>query len=368
MRERCRHVEVAGRRFLVRCVRGVPTRWNEERELLDAGVPLPLCHRAAWLDLSPRAPWLLSARDEHGRCAAVVAFTTTATRAMPGHVVLRAERVGVLRDARAVTAVLAAAARLARARRNILRIEIATFSFDASERRAVTSALAEHGYVRARERRFYRKTARVDLRETESDLLASFHPTARRHIRAVSRHPVTVRPFTDPVLAGRVEALARAARERTGGLAIDRPFDALLRLSALRPDLVHFVGLFRSEELLAFASAHAHGDYATYADAGSARRADIKLPLGYAPAWELMLWAKRQGLHHFDFGGITDACDRLRGISDFKRYFRGEELDVSEEWVFEPHRVRAAVANTLTAAATWWRMRSLPPAERRTAE
>ena len=67
-------------------------------------------------------------------------------------------------------------------------------------------------------------------------------------------------------------------------------------------------------------------------------------------------WAKSQGVTWFDFGGITvgtqgDPDDPLGGISDFKRYFSRDVVEVGEERVFEPRRLRAGLARGIGTGA-----------------
>jgi hypothetical protein len=356
-----RTITVDDKPFEVRLARGLDARWERvERELTEVGLPLPLAYRSAWLARMPQTPWLLHASDDRG-AACAIALAESRTRAMPGHRVLRAERVGVARSHEALRAALLGLTALVSSQPSVLRVELATFSFDPDERASLRSLLPAVGFSRCREPRVYERTTRVDLDGDEQAVLARFHATARRHLRAVDRHPVELRTITEPEHAAELESLTNLARERTGGRPVERPWRELLELSRRHPELLRFVGLFRdSGELLAFASGHAQGDHVTYADAGSARPSDIKLPLGYGPAWELMRWARSLGMRWFDFGGIAASSreGRLGGINDFKRYFRGEETDVADEWAFEPHPMRAALANTLSAAASWWRERS----------
>ncbi len=120
------------------------------------------------------------------------------------------------------------------------------------------------------------------------------------------------------------------------------------------PDLARLVGLFQSgvsgpNALLAFALCFFHGDHAQYVTAASTRESSLKIPLAYGVAWDLLCWAKSEGATWFDFGGITDgtqgdSADLLGGISDFKRYFSKNVVEVGEEWVLEPRRVRAGLA------------------------
>jgi lipid II:glycine glycyltransferase (peptidoglycan interpeptide bridge formation enzyme) len=108
---------------------------------------------------------------------------------------------------------------------------------------------------------------------------------------------------------------------------------------------------------VAFALGFGHGDHGEYHLAGSMRAPDLKIPLAYPLLWDLVIWARRMGSTWFDFGGVTPARlgddDELGGISDFKRYFSTTCVVVGEEWVLEPRRARAELANVVSAGAAW---------------
>lgn len=343
-------------------------RWSKcECDLQDAGVTLPLVHRQLWAQTIGSRHWLVSAADRTGTCRAAIAVETRPTRAMPGHVVLRSERVGATNAPwPALRAALVGLRKLAAERPRVLRLEVALFARDAARRAALGKELEALGCCRAVAAQSYVTTSTIDLTPTEEELLASFHGTARRHIRAVAKRPVTLRPIEDERLAPAMHALIVETRRRTGGAVPHRPIDAWIELARRRPEWLRIMGVFADEddELVAFSCGQLHGDHVVYSDAASVRRDALKLPLGYAPAWELMRWGKSVGARWFDFGGITegshhDAEDALGGISDFKRYFKGAIEQVGEEWYVDARPRRALVARAVHEAATTLRgMRS----------
>lgn len=348
---RPRPISVEGRRF--------DLRFDDdaiERDLAAREVGLPLGHRAAWREADLARGWLVSAR-EAGAPAAAIFVERRPTRALPLHFVARAERVGAAVSLPGLLAALSAAAEAAIRANDVLRLEIATFHRDPAVRAALGDHLAALGFVRSEAMQSYRDTAAVDLGPREDALFAGFHRTARRHIRAVDKNPVAL-ATVEPRHAAAVEALVRETRARTGGHYTHKPWARLIAFGRDNPSLMRWTGLFHetSGELLAFASGHLHGDHATYADAGSTRRDDVKLPMGYGLVWDLMRWAKREGASWFDFGGITegshgDGRDPVGGISDFKRYFQGEQLEVGDEWILEPRPLRAKLAGMISTVA-----------------
>src|SRR5262249_21456661 len=64
-----------------------------EQDLLAAGVPLALPHRSAWArSQRPADSWFLAVRDDSGTCRGGFAVGVHRSRALPGHLVLRADR------------------------------------------------------------------------------------------------------------------------------------------------------------------------------------------------------------------------------------------------------------------------------------
>jgi hypothetical protein len=339
--------------------------WQRCEEALDrSGITLPLPHRRAWATAIDTGMCLLSVEDEHGTCLAAFAVDRRPTRAMPGHFVLRADRIGASNANPAlVRAGLFGLHALARKESRIIRVEVGLFSRDASTREELRTELVKLGGVRG-EDRAYTTTSAIDLAPAENAILAGFHATARRHIRAVSNKPVRIELIRDEALAPAMRALIAETRARTGGGVPQRPVEAWIALARRHPELLRIVGIFALDggELLAFACGHNHGDHVVYSDAASLRRHHFKVPLGYAPVWELMRWGKRVGSRWFDFGGITDgshddAVDPLGGISDFKRYFRGAIEEVGEEWCFDLRPGRAWIARAAQRAADALRRR-----------
>ena len=121
------------------------------------------------------------------------------------------------------------------------------------------------------------------------------------------------------------------------------------------------VGLFHEDNaehsgLLAFAWGCVNGNCVQYTAAASTRRYGLRIPLGYALAWDLITWGKDQGAEFFDFGGITggtygDRDDPLGGASDFKRYFTTKKVHVGSEWIYEPRPALAKIGDVLSAIA-----------------
>jgi lipid II:glycine glycyltransferase (peptidoglycan interpeptide bridge formation enzyme) len=204
----------------------------------------------------------------------------------------------------------------------------------------------------------YSQTLAMDLVPSEEELFAKLHSTARRHIRAPGKKGLVLRPVTDPALGDRLESIFNETFRRTGTVPEQRPWEAIIKLSAAEPTRSRVVGIFDDavptpDGLIAFAWGCAQGRYATYEAGASVRRPDLgNTPLSYAPLWDLITWARRDtGSTQFDLGGITSGGpnDPRHGISEFKRYFSDNIVQVAEEWTMEPAPLRASLARAISS-------------------
>lgn len=350
--------------YLVELLEEVAQCEQFENALRPSGITLPFSYRSAWLETQPSTKFLFFAiHDLTGRAVYGFAVVIRPTRALPGHVTWLVERFGP-QDEKSGEAGLHAMTEYARRQSRLLRIHLETFSRDADLRHRIGDTATMLGFRKCDNMRMYTKTIAIDLRPDEEAILASLHSTARRHIRALGKNPVSLRPVTNGACAPRLAELLHETMARTGGHSETHDWTAIINLSNRHPQLSRLVGLFREdsespEALLAFAWGRYHGDHVDYAVAASTRAVDIKMPLAYAIAWDLICWAKKNGATWFDFAGITAgshaSADRLGGISDFKRYFSEQVVVVGEEWVFEPHPIRAWLASAVSAGAAWVR-------------
>lgn len=341
---------------------GDDARQTCERDLIVGGVPLPLMHRLAWQSVQPAtATWFIAVREDEGRCRFGASVQVARSRALPGHLLLRVERLDPAIDFDASAVALGALTEAARRRwPRVLRASVELYSRDADARKAVAALLRELGFRRADQARMYRRTAIVDLNGSEDDIFARLHKTARRNVRAVTKGGVEVRAIVDRGLGPRMDALIRDAFARTGGMYHRQNWEAIIDLSAREPDLSHVAGLFRTgvegpESLLAFEWACMHGDHAQSLAAGSTRPQDTRVALAYALVWDVIRWARARGARYLDFGGLTAGTlgsgDRLGGISDFKRSFGASAVEVGDEWTLEPHQLAARLAAGVNRAA-----------------
>jgi hypothetical protein len=349
--------------FEVSLLRGLSAeRKGWERDLLSSGGALPLPHRSAWASVqhSTDDGWFITVSDSEGRRCGAAALQVAPSRALPGHLILRCERFGPGVPPGAQRAALQALVALARRHRRVLRLHVETFAFDAAERAALEGHAHDLGFARVRPARSYEHTLLVSLAGDEESIFASLHRTARRHVRAADKNPVTVAPVSDPAFFDRLDELSRETYARTGGSYDPPDWGRIVALSAEEPSASRLVGLYRTDiagpaSLLAFAWGCGHGDHVHYSRAASTRDTDLRMPLMYPIVWDLICWAKQNGCRYFDFGGITvgshESDDPLGGISDFKRYFSERAEQVGAEWSFEPRAIQARAARLVSSAS-----------------
>lgn len=334
---------------------GNPEWARLEGEVLSSGAPVPLPSREAWFRLFRRDARLVTAHDSSGRAVAALGMERAPTRALPGHVLLRAEHAGAALAGPSGAALIDGVRALADRESRVLRLNIEVVLRTPEEHRIVAERMRAAGFHALEHLRQYRDTLVIDLAGSEEALLASFSATTRRDLRGWAERPVEMRPIEDTRYGDRLNVIARETFGRTGGAFVPRPWAERIALCKELPNASRLVGLFRTgredpDALLAYAWGCAHGDHAHYDDAGSTRVDDIKVSMMYPLMWDLIRWAKQQGCSWFDMGGAVpaDAEDDPRlGISDFKRRFSKEMLAVGAEWEFEPHPGRARIARGL---------------------
>lgn len=334
-----------------------------EHGLLDAGLALPLPHRSVWAAAHPdRQSWFLAVRDPAGRPAAGCALEVSTSRALPGHRVLRVEKFGPALTAAARMALIRALAQVARGERRVLRIHLEVCARDSRVRDQVAETARACGFRRQRVPRMYTDTIVVDLTPDEEAMSAALGQKTRRNIRQVTKQEFAVRPIVDPAAAPRMRELLLETMSRTGGGAEHEDWEAIVTLAATHPTIARVVGTMRTDvadraALVAFSWARSHGDHIEVCATASTRLPGSRVGLTYPLVWDLMCWGAGIGATWMDLGGVTvgghGSADPLGGISDFKRSFSKTEVRVGDEWVLEPSRGRALLANLVGGAWSW---------------
>lgn len=334
-----------------------PERMLWEWRVLSRGMHLPMADHAEWARVTGLPIWFLGVEGADRECLGGCAIQVHPSRALPGYRILRVERFGGSVESAAWDATVSALATVGTRTPRVLRLHVELLSLDPARLTALSQGARRAGLLPSPHPRCYGATALVDLSPEISEVFEGFHKTARQNIRAVVKHPVQVRHIDDVRLAPRMDELLRETLARTGGDYETLPWPEILEFSRVRPDRSRVVGLFRTDQLnpdqlLAYAWGQFHGDHVQYATAASTRSTELKVSMAYPLAWDLIQWARQQGAQYFDFGGLSEGShgskDPLGGISDFKRYFKGEPALVGEEWMLEPNRLAASIARAET--------------------
>ena len=328
-----------------------------QTELAERGVHLSFGSQHATQRLSEYSSSLFFAvLDADNRCVGGFAMQSR-NAPLPGHLVMRAEQFGDSIPQEAAPSVLDFLRSWLGTQKKVLRASIDVFSFDDARRSRFAQLLMQRHFHRAKHVNGYVETLVLDLAPAEADLFGKLHHSARRKIRQIDKHALELRTIDDPMYAGRMNRLLLETFSRTGGDIESRNWEERIRLSNEHPDVSRIVGLFRTEaegpnSLLAYAWGCRSGDAVFYSEAASTRETgEQKIALAYGVMWDLIRWAKRTGARVFDFGGVTRGShgedDSLGGISDFKRYFSQQIVEVRDEWILDDHTIRARVAGAL---------------------
>ena len=284
------------------------------------------------------------------------------SRALPGHRRLRVARFGGSDIAAADAALLKWVAEYGRRDLRCLALTVELFDRDAKRRARLASTLANLGFEKVKRLRTYQTTLALDLTPTAEELFARLTGDTRRSIRAPLKHKLELRPIEDIAFADRIAGMVAHTFARTGGTPPQLPWKKIIDVSARQPALSRISGVFDPhvpgpDSLVSFAWGVTRGEYTTYEAGATVRRKDLgSTSLGYAPLWDLVVWARANATSWFDFGGVTaghhaSANDPVGGISAFKRSFCQNVVDVGEEWVLHPHPLRSAIASVLGSAA-----------------
>ncbi len=361
------HSLAAGQGFRVSSVRD-SERARAEQAIADAGLPLPLTDLAVWHRVGPGPSSVLCLiHDDTNRLCGAFAVQRYASNALPLHSILRVEHLGESVPEGAEPAVAMALRQMARRARRVLRVVVELHDRDAARRARIGSALASAGFSRRPDVRMYEHTLAIDLTLDEPALLSTFSSRARREWRRAEKFPLSIVELDGTSQVPVLDALLAETFERTGGVAPVQNWPRIAAVSQAVPTRLRQFGVMLAEEgseprLVAFARVIRHGTFAVYETAASTRLADRRIPMMYPIIWAILRWARETGVTWFDFGGVTTGMadtsdDPVGGISEFKRNFGGEVVQVGEDWSFDAAPVRDRLAGSLSRAVAAIRRR-----------
>ena len=336
------------------CV-GDPQRLSVESALRARAFYLPVEHTVQWLAGRAESS-ILAVFSERGDLVGAVPITVLRPRSMPGHVRLRAEKLGACLPVDQVGAAVEAIVGAAVARPRTLDVTIESYSRDPAVHLALENSARKLGFASGSNPHSYDRTIIVDLARSEDQLFASLHHSVRRAIRHIGRDGHLVRPVA-PQLAARVDALHRETMLRTGGHYRHVDWAKNLEFSLANPTQSRISGLFvgggqTDTELVSVRWCFAEGERMRDCFGASTRRAG--LPLMHAVIWDQMRWGQGVGAAWFDFGGIPARHNRigdsLDSIADFKRKFSQREETIGRAVTKVLRPVRSALMSAIGRA------------------
>jgi hypothetical protein len=331
-----------------------------EAQARNHGLYLPACQTPRWAQIHGSSDFVLMASmNAKGIPEQLTGVAVLPSRALARHGIYRVERLAA-GSADHDEALFRALVATVTSNKRCLRLVVELFERADDARMRMADTLSALGFRRVSEPRMYERTVALDVGPSVDATFAGLDKTARRHIRAPAKRGFEVRPVTDVALASRVEAIVAETFNRTGGAYRPLPWDAIIEWSIKAPSVSRIVGLFDGADasaagLIAVAWGCNHGSHVTYEVGAGTRKPELgSMPVSYAPLWHLIEWAHGlPGVSWFDLGGATTGRDDdpLRGNLEFKRYFSERIIDVAQEWHFEPHPTRAAVAAIMSRGA-----------------
>ncbi len=184
----------------------------------------------------------------------------------------------------------------------------------------------------------FRNTITLDLTRSTDDLLAAMNQTTRRKIRIAEREGVTVRAGTLddlPVLYD----LYRVTGERDNFLIrppdyYEQAWRDFIAAGLAHPLIAEVDGVPVAHVILFHV-----GQTCWYMYGASSDQQRDKMP-NYALQWAAIQWAQAQGYTTYDFWGAPDdftESDRLWGVYNFKRGFRGVVTRHIGAWDYAPN-------------------------------
>lgn len=182
-----------------------------------------------------------------------------------------------------------------------------------------------------------RNTLTIDLTRSEDEILAAMSGNTRRKIRVAGKKGVTIRPATVDDLAILYQ-LYRVTGERDKFLI--RPLEYYQRAwrEFMTAGLAHALIAEYAGKAIAHLILFHFGRKCWYFYGASSNQERERMP-NYALQWEAIKWAKAQGYAVYDMWGapdVFDDSDRMWGVYQFKRGFRGQLTRHIGAWDFAP--------------------------------
>lgn len=204
---------------------------------------------------------------------------------------------------------------------------------------AIMKDLRQRGWRFSDDQVQFRNTVAVDLTQSEDDILMAMSQNTRRKVRTGEKKGVTIRTATMDDL-DTLYALYRTTGERDDFLIRPAEYYEKAWRDFMQAGLAHAL-LAEDEDgtPLAHVILFHFGRKCWYFYGASSNEGREKMP-NYALQWEAMRWAKAQGYNTYDMWGAPDEFteeDRLWGVFQFKRGFRGTVTRHIGAWDYAPY-------------------------------
>jgi peptidoglycan pentaglycine glycine transferase (the first glycine) len=202
---------------------------------------------------------------------------------------------------------------------------------------AVQAELKRRGWRFSDDQVQFRNTIAIDLTQSEDDLLAAMSQNTRRKVRTGEKKGVTVRDAGLDDLPTLYD-LYSVTGARDGFLI--RPGAYYLKewRYLMESGLAHALIAEVEGEPVAHVILFRFGRTCWYFYGASSDQHREKMP-NYLLQWEAMRWAKAQGCETYDLWGAPDRfdeSDRMWGVYQFKRGFRGTVRQHIGAWDYAP--------------------------------
>lgn len=184
-----------------------------------------------------------------------------------------------------------------------------------------------------------RRTAILDLTQSEEKLLAACKPKTRYNIRLAQRKNVKVKTLEKPHWDGFYKLLQETAERQQVTFYPQSYFENMEK--ALGPaDMLTMLEAYYEKTLVASLFVIGFRETATYLFGASSDQYRNTMA-NYLLHWEAIRFAQQKGYQRYDFWGISDGTAYTKswqGITRFKQGFAGQEIEYAGFYrkVFNP--------------------------------
>lgn len=169
----------------------------------------------------------------------------------------------------------------------------------------------------------------LNLNQPEEKILAAMKQKTRYNIRLAQKKGVKVVTSDDSKYVDRFFALAQETAERNEIKTHPKSYYQKMMEVLAQQKIVKFYLAEYNQKVIAVDLMLYFGNTVTYLHGGSASE-DRNVMAPYLLHWRAIQDAKQQGIHYYDFGGVSPKNEpnhNWAGISRFKRGFGGYQLE-----------------------------------------